>query len=734
MHVARHRQAAFSTAFLLTTALASIPALSMATSRPNIVIVVGDDVGWGDVRANNPDGKIALPAIEKLARGGIRFSDAHTFASKCAPSRYSILTGNYQWRGRLSWGTWQYKGGSQLLPGQATLGSLLKRAGYSTAIVGKYHLGAHFYKTGSAGFATASDPDTVVDFSRAMVDGPSTLGFDYSFVAMRGIQAGPYAFFENGSLYGRASDLKMWNVGDYGNTQIIEGGIGLPNWVTRDVGPTLLSKALQFIESHHSAQAETSDPKPFFLYLASEAVHGPRKPPVAIGSRAISGISGLGKRTDMLVELDVVLDNVILRLEQLGLLENTLIVFTSDNGGSSLYSEINAGHLTSGGFRGDKGTIYEGGHRVPLIMKWGNGAFESSPHPAGTVIDALVAVPDLYATLAALVGVPIGLDEGRDSISFLPVLQGQAAATRDHIVSEADEPEDEAVDGGISGRHFAYRGGSWKLVFNGSRTPVGLYDLSRDPHEANNLLAQPEQSQRVATLRASFDQVLISTRTAPTSAPGTTSYTLAPSSLAFGSQLVSTSSGERTIALTNTGSIALTLASVSLAGANRDQFAQTNDCGASLPVGTACGVRIRFNPTSVGAKAAELVVSVDGGTSTGRATLSGTGTAASTSATVSPTSIAFGNVASGTVSAARSITISNTGSVRLPITSVALKGTNYAQFAVVSSCPAEVAVGGKCTVQVSFKPKSKGSKTATLSISFGGGASSRSVPLTGVGV
>jgi len=435
----------------------------------------------------------------------------------------------------------------------------------------------------------------------------------------------------------------------------------------------------------------------------------------------------------MLVELDVVLDNVILRLEKLGLLQNTLIIFTSDNGGNSLYSEIKAGHLTSGSFRGDKGTIYEGGHRVPLIMKWGSGAFESSPHAAGTVIDALVAVPDLYATLAELVGVPVGADQAHDSISFLPVLKGQAAATRDHIVSEGDEPEDDAVDGGISGRHFAYRGGSWKLVFNGSRTPVGLYDLSSDPFETTNLLARSEQSQRVADLRASFEQVLVSKRTAPISGPGTTPYTLVPSSLAFGSQPVNTASGARTVALTNSGRIALAITSVTLAGANRDQFTQANDCSPSLAVGATCAIQIRFSPTNAGAKAAEILVTFDGGASAGQVTLSGTGTTTSASATVSPNSVAFGNVTSGTLSAARSVTIANTGTVQLPITSVVLKGTNYAQFVIVNSCPVAVTVGGKCTVQVRFRPKSKGPKSATLSVAFGGGASSKSVSLTGTG-
>lgn len=718
-------------AALLTAFLALVPAFSAAASRPNILLVVGDDLGWGDIRPNNADGKVELPTIERLAKDGVRFTDAHTFAAKCAPSRYSILTGNYQWRGRFGWGNWKYKGGSQVLAGQTTLGHLLKGAGYATAIVGKYHQGANFYRVGSTQFATGSDPDTAVDFSRAMVDGPPAMGFDYSFVAMRGIQAGPYAFFEDGRLYGWASDLMNWPVGNYGNTEIIEAGIGLPDWVTRDVGPTLLSKALGFIDSHHSAQAGATDPQPFFLYVAMEAVHGPRKPPIAIGGRAVLGTSGLGSRTDMLVEIDAVLEALTNRLQQLGLLENTLIIFTSDNGGSSLYSEKKAGHLTSGKFRGDKGTIYEGGHRVPMIMKWGTGAAGISSLPAGTVIDSLVAVPDLYSTLAELVGAPVGADQGRDSFSLLPILQQHATTTRNHIVSEADEPEDTAADGGISGRHFAYRSGTWKLIFNGSRLPVALYDLSSDPYEKTNLIARPEQAERASALRAGLEQALASTRTAPILSGGGNDYSLDPLAVAFGNQALNTPSSYRTVSLTNRGSTVLAITSVSLAGMDRAQFSQSSGCGSSLPAGNACTIQVRFNPTSVGPKVAQLVVTTNGGGDARQVSLSGTGIGSA--AAITPASLAFGNVASGKVSAALMVTISNGTAARLPIKSVTMTGTNHAQFLHVNACPAELAAGATCTVPVSFRPKSKGPKSASLIVSLGG-MSPTAILLAGTGV
>ena len=499
---------------------------SFAAERPNVVLILADDVGWGDIRSFNPDGRVALPAIEKLASEGLRFTDAHSSASKCAPSRYSLITGNYQWRGLKSWGQWNYKGGSQILPGQQTLGHLAKRAGYSTAFVGKYHLGAEFYRQGSNSFASGSLDDTLVDFSRRMVQGPRNMGFDYSFVAMGGIQAGPYAFFKNGALVGDVSQLLVWQEGDYGNTKILSSGIGLPDWNTRNVGPTILSKARGFIEQ------SANKPAPFFLLVSTQSAHDPYKPPTEIGSRMVGGASGLSARGDMLVEVDAIVESIVRKLKQLGVLRDTLIIFASDNGGVRLGAEQRAGHETSGGLRGDKGTIYEGGHRVPLIVKWGDGAFGRSPLAPGTAIDALVGIQDLYATLAALTGTPLPIDQARDSFNLLPLLMGETTAIRDHMVQEADSPEDNAPDGGISDRHFAYRSGPWKLVFDSARNPVGLYDLEVDPLETTNLRSQQAQSARVAEMRMALDTALSSDRTAPRDS----GISLTPGSLAFGGQ------------------------------------------------------------------------------------------------------------------------------------------------------------------------------------------------------
>ena len=571
----------------------------------------------------------------------------------------------------------------------------------------------------------------------------------------------------------------------------------------------------------------------------------------------------------MLVEIDAILELLMLDLEQRGVLQDTLIILTSDNGAFRHVSEENKGHFGNGGFRGDKGTIYEGGHRVPLIMKWGPQAFGSSPHPSGTAINALVGIQDLYATLAELVGVPLAVDQGRDSVSFLSLLMGQSSATRDQIVHEASLPEEGAPDGGIAGNHFAYRSGSWKLIFDGAKSPVGLYNLAADPYENTNLIEQTQQAERVAAMKLAFERDLASERTAPfggtgpasvsvpnvveltllaaqaaivdvglvvgtvTQEPSATvlagsvvsqspqaettvatgsavtlvvsngppmsvpdvvgltqeaaaaaitnaelvlgtvtqqssttvpagsvisqnptsgtsvavgsavnlvvstgspaSASVTPTSLAFGNRALNVASPGQSVTIANTGTTVLPISSISLTGNNPGQFSRSTNCPSQLPVGGTCTATVVFRPTSTGAKSANLSVAFGGGATNRTVALSGTGTNNSSSFSVSPTSLAFGNVARGTTSAARTVTITNTSTAVLSITSVSLAGTNPGQFTRTNNCPAQVPAGGTCTVTVRFKPTSTGNKSAILRVTPGGGASAKTVTLSGTG-
>ena len=365
-----------------------------AQDRPNVLFVVADDVGLGDVTAFHAQSRVDTPTITQLASEGMRFTDAHTSAAKCAPSRYSIITGNYHWRGRKGWGQWQFKGGSQILTGQQTLGDVMQQAGYKTAFIGKSHLGADFYEKGSNNFAKNSTPESEVDFSRRFEEGPLDTGFDYSFLIMRGIQGSPYAWFENDLLLGDPDEMIHWAEGNYGDTSIRSEGIGLPEWNTREVGPDLLQSAIDFIDSHHSDNLRDGTDQPFFLYYNTQAVHSPFVPPLELDGTQIMGAT-ISDRLDMVVEIDVALRVLLEELSSRGLLETTLIVFTSDNGATKTGDEVNRGHDSAAGFRGDKGMIYEGGHRVPLIVKWGDGTSGGSRVPPGTVRDSLVGVQDL---------------------------------------------------------------------------------------------------------------------------------------------------------------------------------------------------------------------------------------------------------------------------------------------------------------------------------------------------
>jgi hypothetical protein len=360
-------------------------------------------------------------------------------------------------------------------------------------------------------------------------------------------------------------------------------------------------------------------------------------------------------------------------------------------------------------------------------MKWGPQAFGQSPLPQGTRIDALVGAQDVYATLAELTATSLPLDQARDSFSMLRALMGETTTIRDHMVQEA---EIDTSDSDVGGR-FAYRDDSWKLIFNADRVPSELYNLANDPFETTNLVSRPEQSSRVAAMRSDFEDALASTRTAPPTGGGDPEFSLSPTSIAFGTQPLRVDSAVQAVTLSSTGGSALSISSITLTGSNPGQFSQSNNCSATQPTGSTCTISVKFRPTSTGSKRAFVTVVATDGAGTKQVELTGTG--ARSALSVSPTSLAFGNQARGTVSAPRVVTVTNTGTVFLPIVSITIVGSNSKQFRQTNDCPAQVAVGGTCTVSVTFNPRSTGNKFASLRITPGGGASEKSVALTGTG-
>lgn len=475
-----------------------------AGGQPNVLLFLMDDMGYGDCRVYNPDGKIGMPNLERLAREGMVFTDAHSPSAVCAPTRYSLLTGNYPWRGRAENGTWGFSNPSQILPGQETLGHLLKRAGYRTAFFGKVHLGGQVYSKSTGKPVTGWKPDfSDIDFSRPIEHGPNGQGFDYSYTLPNGIQGEPYAFFENDRLVGDPDALVMWEEGTYGNSQVERAGVGSPDWDSSAVGPILAEKALAFLDRH--LDGNKGGRKPFYMHFCSTSCHTPHSPSAGLGGKPVKGASGIDPKLDMLYEADVALGLLVEKLRAAGELDNTLVLFMSDNGGLLWDKARDHGHDSCAPLRGAKAVIWEGGHRVPLVAQWTDGI------PPGTRSDALVGLQDIYATLAELVGQRLAPAQGVDSQSFLPVLAGKTKTSpRNTLFAQANDEKRE-------GQRLMkmVRSGPWKLIATRDRQPVELYNLETDLAEANNLINHPEQRERIKAMQAELNRILDSQRSTP---------------------------------------------------------------------------------------------------------------------------------------------------------------------------------------------------------------------------
>lgn len=453
--------------------------------RPNIVYVLCDDLGYGDVQCLNPDGKIPTPNIDRLAANGMIFTDAHSSSSVCTPTRYGIMTGRYNWRSRLKRGV--LGGLSPLLiePGRLTVPMLLKQHGYQTACVGKWHLGMGWEKQPGKAIAELSietrEQAWNVDFTKPVANGPRTVGFDAYFGISASLDMVPYAFISNDRVTAIPSlDKKFPMVLDRTNGFTREGPAA-PEFDAADVLPTLTSKAIEFIDYAAPAAKRGT---PFFLYLPYASPHTPILP-----TSDWQGKSGLNAYADFVMETDAGFGAVLDALDRNGVAENTLVIFASDNGCSpqANYPELlSKGHNPSHKFRGHKADIFEGGHRVPFIVRW------PGKVQAGSRSDQLVSLNDLMATCADILGVKLPETAGEDSVSILPVLLGKQS-----------EPLREAVVHHSINGSFAIRQGPWKLIFcpdsggwsaprpgrpeNKSLPSVQLYNLANDIAETNNL-------------------------------------------------------------------------------------------------------------------------------------------------------------------------------------------------------------------------------------------------------
>ncbi|MCG8474206.1 MAG: arylsulfatase [Cytophagales bacterium] len=432
--------------------------------KPNIIYILTDDLGYGDISANAPKNKIKTPHIDQMAREGIRFTDAHTSSAVSTPTRYSILTGRYNWRSPLKkgvlWGTEK-----ALIPKtRETVASLLQKQGYSTAYIGKWHLGWDWpYKNDK------------IDFTKPVANGPKELGFGYSFGHVASLDMAPYVYVENGMP---TSQQIIQAKGDKGYGYY-RGGEMAADFDIADVTPNFFRKASRFISEHANKD------KPFFLYLPLPSPHTPILP-----TKEWQGKSGVNPYGDFVMMIDHYVGKLNQQLKELGIEKETMVIFTSDNGCSpaaKIQVMKDKGHHPNAHFRGHKADAFEGGHRVPFIVKW------PEVISAGRTSSQTICTTDFMATSAALCGADLAEDAGEDSYSLLPILDNDPATAfeRNYTVHHS-------FDG-----LFAITQGEWKLlVCAGSggwsyprekkakeiKLPaMQLYHLTEDPSEKNNL-------------------------------------------------------------------------------------------------------------------------------------------------------------------------------------------------------------------------------------------------------
>ena len=435
-------------------------------NKPNIVFIIADDTGYGDVACYNPESKIPTPHIDRLAAEGTMFTDAHSPGALCTPSRYGVLTGRYYWRTPKKHSLVMPYEPPVIEPDRPTIASMLRSRGYATACIGKWHLGLRYPARDGAGYTQCEED---IDFGKPLDGGPIDLGFDTFFgTAGCSTSDAPYCFIERDRTVGIPS---VSSTEDLHELPGFYPGLMVGDWDETAVDTTLVEKAVQFIERHVGGGSGD----PFFLYLPLSAPHIPWLVP-----EFLKGASEEGPRGDMNALVDWCVGQVRAALEERGVLDDTLLIFTSDNGPQRGEN----GHSSTGPYRGLKNSAFEGGHRVPFVARWPGHV------PAGAACDDLICLTDLMATLAALTGGPMPEGAGEDSFNVLPALLGQGGCEppRPAMISDTGGHRCEVGD-------FAIRTGRWKLIViparkEGETERRHLFDLDGDPGEQNDVIEE----------------------------------------------------------------------------------------------------------------------------------------------------------------------------------------------------------------------------------------------------
>lgn len=482
--------------FLATAAILSLLSCTEKQKQPNIIFILADDMGYGDVSYFDNNSKLKTENLDRMAQEGVVFTDAHSSSSVSTPTRYGILTGRYNWRSTLK-NNVLYGYDKALIPAdRETMASMLRKNGYTTAGIGKWHLGWDWDNIDAG--------KDKVDFSKPVQNGPTTRGFDYFYGFCGSLDMAPYVYIEN-DMPTSLPDRETVNEGKYSWWR--KGPTGA-DFVHEEVLPNLVDRACNYIKEKAKAD------QPYFLYLPLPAPHTPILP-----TEEFLGKSGIGEYGDFVLMVDAMVGKVLQAVKESGEDGNTIVVFTTDNGCSPAagIKEMEAqGHRPNSIYRGHKADLFDGGHRIPCILRWPEG---TKPHE----VRQTVCLTDFYATFAAINGYKLMDSEGEDSYNLLPAIVSE---------TEIDPIREATVHHSIDGQ-FTIRQGDWKLLLSASSggwsaptptdtlaldslPPIQLYNMKDDPSETTNIEAEhPEIVSRLRALMAKYVREGRSTPGAP---------------------------------------------------------------------------------------------------------------------------------------------------------------------------------------------------------------------------
>ncbi len=470
----------------------SVSAAGRESVRPNVVIILADDLGYGDLSAFNENSKIQTPNIDALSRNGVLFTDAHSSSALSTPSRYGILTGRYPWRSKMKDNVANGYSSPIISPETKTIAQMMSENGYATACIGKWHLGWDW---------TLNDKNKKndVDYTGEIQNGPNAKGFDYYFGIPASLDMAPYVFVENN----RVVTVPDRTLSPEKGLRLLHGGPAGKGFSLEECLPELFRKAITYIDSRKQSQ------EPFFLYMPITAPHTPVLP-----AAEYVGKTPLGDYGDFVYMVDDLVGKLVQALDDNGQLDNTIIVFTSDNGCAPYVNVTDLetkGHYPSYRYRGYKSDIYEGGHRIPLLVSW-------QGHIKQAEDSSLVCLTDFYRTFAEMTGAEVKDEEAVDSYSIWPILNGTGRSLRKDMIYESGEG------------YLSLRSAEYKLVFHGGsggwgypRKPedlaklpsLQLFNLDADCHEENNLVELPNYSDLVSEMSERARNYITNGRSTP---------------------------------------------------------------------------------------------------------------------------------------------------------------------------------------------------------------------------